>query len=574
MTTRANAVTVVAPAKDAARIARLGKAAVWIHVALAPSLDEAPGEQPIVVIGDPARPPGDPRVAFVARAAMPDDQLQAVLAAVATGSALAPLHPPGAPRTAAEAERARLAFTATRRLAAAVDLAATEAIARTAVAELLEADRAHCLYYDAASGALWSEERQRGNGDERRAITGLAGWCARTGLPAAVPAAGDDPRHVAAIDDPFGDLRAQLLVQPILGADARVHAVLVVARAARRPAFGPDDAALLARFAQLAAPLLDQLSIHIEGQQLIEARGPELFSADAVAAAAPQAWGDVVRVAPPWLASGYWLLVGLMAASVALAWLGRVSTYSAGPAVVRSTARSSVTVRSAGNVSAVEVASGQRVTAGTVIARLDDLEPRQDVARLAHAFDAQLRNHMLDPGDALADGQLRTLRLELEQAKNALDERAIRAPADGRVSDLRVRVGQHVEPGDIAASIARGQGGLEVVALLPGQDRPQLAPGMTLRLELAGYRYAYQQVVIDSVSPDVIAPAEAKRVLGSDVDVRLGGPVVLVHGVLAGPTFEADGERFDYHDGMIGTAEVRVRTERILEALVPGLRSL
>jgi hypothetical protein len=140
-----------------------------------------------------------------------------------------------------------------------------------------------------------------------------------------------------------------------------------------------------------------------------------------------------------------------------------------------------------------------------------------------------------------------------------------------------VRAGQHVEPGDVAASIVDGKGGLDVIALLPGEDRPQLAPGMDLRLELTGYRYAYQGLTIDSVSPDVIAPAEAKRVLGTEVaeGLQLPGSVVIVRGRLARPDFEdADGRTFAYHDGMLGTAEIQVRNERILYVLVPGLRKL
>jgi membrane fusion protein (multidrug efflux system) len=349
--------------------------------------------------------------------------------------------------------------------------------------------------------------------------------------------------------------------------------VLVALRRSRRAPLGPGEASALTRFAALSAPLLDQLSVHVEGQEMLEG-DRSLFRAEARAAQV-QAWGEVVRVAPSWLSWAYWLLVVLLVGSGAFVALGSIATYSSGPAVIRSTARSSLTARTAGNIAAVPVAPGDRVEPGTVVAQLDDVDQRASVERLGREFDAQLRNHMLDGSDSAADQALRTLRLQLEQARTALDERSIRATAGGVVSDVRVRAGQHVEPGDIAASIVDGNGGLEVVALLPGEDRPQLAPGMTLRLELAGYRYAYQALAIDSVSADVIAPSEAKRVLGAEVsDLHLGGPVVLVRGRLAGTEFEHDGKKYSYHDGMLGTAEVPVRTERILFALVPGLRRL
>lgn len=571
-----NAITVVAPHDHAARIRRIGTQAVWINVAVFELLARAPNDRPIVLIGNPERDPGDSRVVFVVRAAVPDDQLQAVLTAVATGSALAEATPPVSPQNPTEARAAQRSFAASRKLATATDLASTEQIAVEAMIELLDVERAHCLFYDADSAALWSEARERAGGDGRRAIGGLAGWSARTGLPCAAPIAGDDPRYVVSIDDPEGDPAAQIMVQPILGGDSRVHAVLVAIRRTRRAPLGATEAAMLARFAALAAPLLDQLSTHVEGQQLLEGDGEALFRKEAVEAAIGQKWGDVVRVSPSWLSWAYWILVILLAGSIAFVSVGTIATYSTGPAVIRSMARTSLTARTAGNISAVEVVPGDRVSPGTEVARLDDVEQRAAFDRTSREFENQLRNHMQNPSDQAADSSLRQLRRDLEQAQTALEERSIRAATGGVVSDLRVRPGQHVEPGDIAASIVDGNAGLEVVALLPGEDRPQLAPNMTLRLELAGYRYAYQSLMIDSVSSDVIPPAEAHRVLGAEVadSLHLAGPVVLVRGRLASPSFEVDGKVYTYHDGMLGTAEVSVREERILFALVPGMRKV
>ncbi|MEO8551106.1 MAG: hypothetical protein ABI678_14070, partial [Kofleriaceae bacterium] len=419
-----DAVTIVVPEDHAERVRRIAASAVWIDAVVVTGIAQAPADRRIVVIGDPERPLNDPRVAFTVRAAIADDQLQALVIAIATGSALAAPGSAATPLDPREERRAQLAFAASRKLAAASDLAQTEAIASQAIAEMLDCERAACLFYDGDGGDLWSEIRMRATGDERVASCGLAGWSARTGLASSAAIAGDDPRFVAALDDPDGDGTDRILIQPIIGADSKVHAVLIAIRRARRPALGPVAAAALALFAALAAPLLDQLSIHVEGQQLL-ADGDEsepLFRAEAIEAATVAKLGDVVRAGSGWLTWSYWLLVVLLVGSVVLVIFGRVATYSSGPAVVRSKARTSITARTAGNVVEVMVAPGDKVAAGTVVAQLDDVDQRATVELITHEFETQLRNHMLDLADPTADSGLRTLRQELDSTRNALAE--------------------------------------------------------------------------------------------------------------------------------------------------------
>ncbi|HEY9422890.1 MAG TPA: hemolysin D, partial [Thermoanaerobaculia bacterium] len=138
-----------------------------------------------------------------------------------------------------------------------------------------------------------------------------------------------------------------------------------------------------------------------------------------------------------------------------------------------------------------------------------------------------------------------------------------------------VRPGQHITPGQVLLSLARGEGRPELTAYLPGEYRPMLKPGMPLRLELRGYRYAYQHLTVTSVDDEVMGPAEAQRSMGQIADaVELGGPVVRVTARLAADTFEADDKVRRYHDGMIGQAEVSVRSERVLVALIPALKAV
>lgn len=573
-------IAVVAPVVDEEWVLRAvdgalevaGAAAADVVVATLDRLDEVEAAV-IVVIGDPLAPPA--RATHVVTRAWPAQDLRALLVALAARAQ--PPAPLPLPESPAEAQIAQRAIAAGRKLAQVTSSAGCEATIVESLVELLEVERAYCLFYDPDTGALWSEAKLHGPaGDERRAVAGIAGYVARTGRPVVVESAGADPRFTGAIDDPSGDPGDRLIAHPVHGSDGAVHAVLVGARRARRPAIGATEAMLLARFAQLVTPVLDQLSIHLRAQDILDdAAGDEgLFRRQAREAQAMPRWGDVVRVSPGWLSAGYWMLVLLLAGSAVFVCLARVSTYSAGPAVVRSTARTPVTARTTGNVVSVAVVPGDATEPGTLVARLDDTEQRAAVLRLEQEFEETLRHHMLDPGDAAMEIGLRNVRASLEAARGSLEERLVRATTAGVVGDVRVRPGQHIAPGDVVASVFESAQGLEVIALLPGEDRPQLAPGMTIRLELNGYRYAYQSVLVSSVSSDVIAPTEARRVLGSEVadGMPLPGSVVVVRGTLTSPEFAVDGQTFRYHDGMVGTAEVRVRSEPVVFALVPGTR--
>lgn len=119
--------------------------------------------------------------------------------------------------------------------------------------------------------------------------------------------------------------------------------------------------------------------------------------------------------------------------------------------------------------------------------------------------------------------------------------------------------------------------GATLIAVLPGQYRPLLQPGMPLRLELTGYRYAYQQPVIESVGDRLIGPDEARRALGPEAAAAMPlppGPLVLVQARLPARTFTANGGVYPLYDNMSGAVEARVRSERLLLTLVPGLKGL
>ena len=259
----------------------------------------------------------------------------------------------------------------------------------------------------------------RGDGDQRRAQAGMVGWVARTGLPVHVARAADDPRWHAAIDDPDGDREHR--AARAAGHRRRSPRPRRAGRRAPGASRTARQAQVVRAFARFAhSTPRCSTSCRATSRRSSASRDADadaLFRAKHSKRRSRISWGDVVRIAPSWLSWSYWVLVVLLSARWRSSASGTVSTYSPGPALIRSTARTSVTARNQRQRHAVSVRPGDRVETG----RRDRAARRRRPARhrrsiVQREFETQLRNHMLDPGDPAADSALRTLRLELERA--------------------------------------------------------------------------------------------------------------------------------------------------------------
>jgi membrane fusion protein (multidrug efflux system) len=308
-----------------------------------------------------------------------------------------------------------------------------------------------------------------------------------------------------------------------------------------------------------------------------EPRKRPLFHEEALRARVPEAAeGEILRIAPVWAEWCYRVLVLVVVAALIYVTFGEISVYAAGPAVVWMKGRTDVTAPSAGVGRAVEGRAGQPVEAGAVLLRLNDAEPRAELDRVDREIELQLVRMLRDPTDDAARSALTTLRAQRELAAAHLEELVIRAPRAGSVIDLRAREGQRIAPGDPLLSLAGRDDRCSIVALLPGHAAPQIHPGTTLRFEITGYPYAYQDLEIESIGSQVLGPAEARRYLGpGNADaLAIEGPVILVHARPPSPTFVSQGVQFAYFDGMVGRAEARLETQSILFTVIPGLKAL
>lgn len=284
--------------------------------------------------------------------------------------------------------------------------------------------------------------------------------------------------------------------------------------------------------------------------------------------------GDVLRIAPTWTRWTYWLLLALLLAAALYSVLGTLPEYASGPAVVRVDGHSDLTVDAPGIVASVDVQPGQRVETGQPLVSFRSQEETATLERIQREFELQLVRVLRDPSDESARQALTSLRAERELAETRQRARTIRAPHAGVVSALRIRQGQYVNAGEGVVSVVGDDQKVQLIALLPGGYRPMLAPGKPLRVELDGFKHEYQDLTIESVGDEIVGPTEVRRFLGAEISdaVNLQGPLVLVKARVPSRTFNSQGKTFNYFDGMQARADARVRTERIIVSLVPGLK--
>jgi multidrug resistance efflux pump len=286
--------------------------------------------------------------------------------------------------------------------------------------------------------------------------------------------------------------------------------------------------------------------------------------------------GDVVRVHPGWVRSAYWLVLGSLAAAVGYAALAHIHQYTEGPAVVQFTGRSEVIAHEVGTIASLDAERGQRVERGQVLARLHDAEQVGQLKTLETEFESRLVAYLQSPADPAIKQALGQIRSARDSARLGVESKTLRAPTAGIVKEVLVRNGQRVEPGTVVVSIidASSAENLKVIAFLPGGERPRLHAHQPLRLTLPGYRGAELASEVRAIS-EVLGATEARaQFLGNRLgdSLPLAGTVVVVEARLASPAFQADGETFELHDGMIGLAEVQLQSRSLLESLIPGLR--
>jgi membrane fusion protein (multidrug efflux system) len=283
-----------------------------------------------------------------------------------------------------------------------------------------------------------------------------------------------------------------------------------------------------------------------------------------------------LRISPRWADAAFWTLAAVLAAALSFAVLGSMNEYAEGPALVRLQGKQLLAAPQSGRIRAIHVRPGTTVPRGTLLAQLDDSRERSDLSQLDAELAAAVRRLLVQPRDDGVRQALAALHARRQLLQERIARLALRAPVAGTVSDLRIRVGQHLAEGEPMLAMVAAGARAEVIALLPGKYLPQLRPGQPLRVRLEGFRGAHLDLPITGLAHEVVGPEEVRRYLGPELGdaVPLAGPVAIAVAQLDRDSFTLGGHRYRFHDGLPATAAAVIRRRSILVSLVPGLQSI
>ena len=428
-----------------------------------------------------------------------------------------------------------------RRMALQTTVAAATTVLQRGLTELIGAKRVQFLGHDPATGAPWTPEL-------------FQQWVGANVAP----------------DE-------SVMAFPV-GVEDALLGMLVAVHRADEPVEDPDrDQVLLGLTAERAAPFLWQLAQNEAIKAAEQAAGPKnpLFRQQALERRRDsRREGSVAKLSPHWVNATYWIVLAGVVVALLYGLVARLNQYSTGPAVVRMEG-TEVASGTEGNVMTVLVEPGQRVVKDQPLLQFGTVMQKAELDEAQAEYERTLAGFLLDPSDPNVRAGLSSLVVRKQKAQKMLDMRTMKASKDGIISDVRVRQGTHMNPGDHIMTIIPENAVPTLVALLPGGDRPRMKAGMVLQLDIPGFERTREKTKIETIGEEVIGPQEAQKYLGEKTvgSIPLKGPVVLVRCKLP-KTFLARGKTYNYFDGMVTRAEVIVRDRSALLAIIPGMDKL
>lgn len=386
---------------------------------------------------------------------------------------------------------------------------------------LVNAERAYFLLYDSDSDSLESEEM------EQRATGGLAGFVAKTGISTHLAYASRDARFLQAIDDPDGDGNVHLAIDPLKSSQGTILAVLIAAREEGRAAFSDQDRETMDLLSSQLAPFVDQIRFQARVHSLTArrhldevGRDADLFSVEAIEARAQvDQYGQLLNVSGGVLRWASWVLVGISFVALTLSATVQIPSYVSGVAVTRISPMDRVLAPAEGRIDRVLIALGDEVAQGDVLAGADGVS---------------------------ADSPMLFL-----------------APQDGFVARILAQEGDDVVHQEVVFEIVPRDAQVDLVGHLPGRIRQALAPGQALWWTPEGSGQTFKGT-LEYFSSSVTSTQQAHQFTGGVGEPGLAGPRVVFRARLSIPANESKQWIRQFHDGLVGRAEVRVGSRSLL----------
>jgi membrane fusion protein, multidrug efflux system len=361
-------------------------------------------------------------------------------------------------------------------------------------------------------------------------------------------------------------------------------AVIQLSRNARQPAFGPPDYVAMAAFGREATSVMHHLVVeHLQRRNELARDKGSLYRPEALDHHRKRgSEGVVADLSPRWVRSAYPMLIVSIAAAFAFAFFIKVPTYSSGKGVVQYHGeRANATA--AGIVANVFVAIGGVVKKGDAIAKLTSQSEESELHRAETEDNIAIASYLVDPTDEQTRKGLAAAHAAHRHAQEAVDQRIVRAPCDGVVTELHVTEGRPLNFGDEIALISKENDLPFIKAYMPGNDISQIQekvkdPETEAQIELKGYTKGRERGKITMVAATSISSTEMHKQLGEAYDSAVSTGGAQDAGMYAEIMVELKKKTFRYHDqdlaysaGMQVDIEIKLDQKRFLFQLLPDL---
>jgi membrane fusion protein (multidrug efflux system) len=353
-------------------------------------------------------------------------------------------------------------------------------------------------------------------------------------------------------------------------------AVVVLTRNPRNPAFHPLEALAALGFARESAAIMHHLSTaHLTKQAERASDKGSLYRGEALEAHRNRGTeGPPISLSPGWVKRTYPFLLGALLIAIVFCAFIKVPTYASGQGVIIIDG-DAVSSPVQGTVAEVIAKPQTSVKKGAIILKLDSQPERDELTTLENQYNDWATAFLFDPTDENNKKQLGEKYAQLDQARKRVEQKTIRAPRDGVISDIRPTKGTLVTPGDPVATIVQPGAPVQVIAFLPATDLPQLRATMEMQIDILGFTKVHEKAPIIEVNKQAIAGSEVVKLIGPSlanaIKLPEGGTYAVVKARMKSNQFQSTHRKYFYFTGMQVKTDVLVSEKPFLAQLLPAL---